>query len=151
MEPTSQDLYHILGVSNRASQEEIKKAYRSLAKKYHPDANPGDNVAEQKFKAVNDAYAVLGDEKKRLEYDQSKQQTHTGPGDRSSKASTGDKGGFRDKRTMDPFFQTSKTFADFMGFDKMQNAKKSKEGAEHIQNVNRKFEDFFGFTPNKKK
>lgn len=151
MEPTTHDFYSILGVSHSASQEEIKKAYRSLAKKYHPDANPGDNVAEQKFKDVNDAYAVLGDDKKRLEYDQVKQQTNTGPGERASKASTGDKSGFKGKRAMDPFFQTSQTFADFMGFDKMQSGKKSKESADHIQNVNRKFEDFFGFTPNKKK
>jgi curved DNA-binding protein len=63
------DYYKILGVSKDAGQEEIKKAYRRLAKKYHPDANPGDKGAEQKFKEINEAYQVLSDEEKRKKYD----------------------------------------------------------------------------------
>ena len=59
------DYYEILGVKKDASQEEIKKSYRKLAKKYHPDANPGDNKAEEKFKEINEAYEVLGNEDKR--------------------------------------------------------------------------------------
>lgn len=65
----AEDLYATLGVSRGASAEEIKKAYRSLAFKYHPDRNPGDSAAEEKFKAVNSAYSVLGDEFKRKQYD----------------------------------------------------------------------------------
>lgn len=64
------DYYKILGVSKNASQEEIKKAYRKLARKYHPDANPGDEKAEEQFKAISEAYEVLGDEEKRKQYDQ---------------------------------------------------------------------------------
>ncbi len=63
------DYYQILGVDKSASQEDIKKAYRKLAMKYHPDRNPGDAAAEMKFKQINEAYDTLKDEAKRREYD----------------------------------------------------------------------------------
>lgn len=63
------DYYKTLGVEKTASQEEIKKAYRKLAKKHHPDANKGDGAAEAKFKEISEAYEVLGDEQKRKKYD----------------------------------------------------------------------------------
>ncbi|MGI6777510.1 MAG: DnaJ C-terminal domain-containing protein [Acetivibrionales bacterium] len=64
------DYYKILGVDKNADQQQIKKSFRRLAKKYHPDAHPGDKVAEEKFKEINEAYEVLGDEQKRKKYDQ---------------------------------------------------------------------------------
>lgn len=70
MSPQVKDYYEILGVDRKASQENVKKAYRKLARKYHPDLNPGDKSAEHKFKELNEAYEVLGNEKKRAEYDQ---------------------------------------------------------------------------------
>ena len=69
MAENKRDYYEVLGVSKTASEDEIKKAYRSLAKKYHPDMNPGDKEAEVKFKEVNEAYAVLSDSDKRSKYD----------------------------------------------------------------------------------
>jgi len=63
------DYYKILGVDRNATEEEIKKAYRRLAMKYHPDRNPGDKSAEEKFKEINEAYEVLGDPEKRKRYD----------------------------------------------------------------------------------
>jgi len=63
------DYYKILGVKEDAGPAEIKKAYRKLALKYHPDKNPGDKKAEEKFKSVSEAYYTLGDDKRRREYD----------------------------------------------------------------------------------
>ncbi|RMD59444.1 MAG: J domain-containing protein [Nitrospirae bacterium] len=65
----AEDYYKILGVPRNATKEEIKKAYRKLALKYHPDRNPGDKKAEEMFKKVNEAYAVLSDDEKRKQYD----------------------------------------------------------------------------------
>jgi len=70
MASEDKDFYKILGVTKDTSPDEIKKAYRKLARKYHPDLNPGDKVSEQKFKEINEAYEVLGDPKKKAQYDQ---------------------------------------------------------------------------------
>src|SRR3954465_8301091 len=67
---TKKDYYEALGVKKSASAEDVRKAFRKLARKYHPDVNPGDKSAEEKFKAISEANEVLSDPKKRKIYDQ---------------------------------------------------------------------------------
>ncbi len=121
----AKDYYKILGVDRRASTEEIKKAFRRLARKYHPDVNPGNKTAEAKFKEINEAYEVLSDADKRRRYDalgpnwnepfggfgsQPRARTYTPPGS-SSRGRTGagtsnPYGGFDDPTGWTDFFET---------------------------------------------
>ena len=67
---SKQDYYETLGVTKSSSEQEIKKAFRRLAMKYHPDRNPNDKAAEKKFKSINEAYGILSDPEKKAAYDQ---------------------------------------------------------------------------------
>src|SRR5918998_984643 len=67
--PAVKDPYKALGVERKASADEIKKAYRKLARQYHPDRNPGDEGAEERFKEIQEAYSILSDPDKRKQYD----------------------------------------------------------------------------------
>lgn len=99
------DYYEVLGLSKNATEAEIKKAYRKLAIKYHPDKNPGDNEAEAKFKEAAEAYEVLSDKEKRQRYDQF---GHAGLGG----AAGGGRGGFGGGMSMDDIFEQ---FGDIFG------------------------------------
>ncbi len=104
------NLYSVLGVSRSATEDEIKKAYRKLSKKYHPDVNPGDKEAEERFKEVSEAYATLEDPEKRKVYDKSQEKEFHG--EKSCKASD-----TCPKPSADiNFFNMEEQFAQFFGF-----------------------------------
>src|SRR5919197_6027594 len=86
------DFYAVLGVTKSATTDEIKKAYRKLARQLHPDRNPNDATAEERFKAVSEAYDVLSDEKRRKEYDDMRALFGSGAFRRNARA--GNAGGF---------------------------------------------------------
>src|SRR5450432_1466131 len=92
------DYYKILGVSKDADQKEVRKAYRKLARKYHPDVNPGDTAAEEQFKEMNEANEVLSDPEKRKKYDEMSnyyQQYGQWPGAGGTGSAPGDGGAYR--------------------------------------------------------
>lgn len=109
------DLYATLGVSRTATADEIKKAYRNLAMKYHPDRNPGDKSAEEKFKNVSAAYSVLGDESKRRQYDLygGAASAQSGPSYDGASAGTGYDGYRRSSGT--EYGYSGDPFSDFFG------------------------------------
>ena len=72
------DYYSVLGVSQNADTDTIKARYRKLAKENHPDLHPGDKAAEHRFKGINEAWEILGDDYKRAKYDKSRTRSHTG-------------------------------------------------------------------------
>ena len=107
------EYYRSLGVQPNASPEELKKAYRRLAKQYHPDLHPGDHEAEARFKEINEAYEILSDPEKRKKYDEQQQgttQRRQAP-NKAKTATRTPKGGPVD------FSQMQGGFAQFFGFD----------------------------------
>ena len=113
------DYYSVLGVARSATADEIKKAFRKLAMKYHPDKNPGDKKAEEKFKEANEAYDVLSDPKKKQMYDQFGHAGHPPPG--GGAGAGGFRGGFGggaegfDPRSQQGQEQFHDMFSDFFG------------------------------------
>jgi molecular chaperone DnaJ len=116
-----QDYYSLLGVSKSASADDIKKAYRKCAKKYHPDANPGNKEAEEKFKQVSEAYEVLSDAQKRAAYDQMGHRAFEQGG---AAGAGGAAGGFDFGNGFDIF---GDMFGEFMG--RARERSQSKQGA----------------------
>jgi len=136
------DYYASLGLSKSASEDEIKKAYRKLAKKYHPDANPGDKNAEAKFKEVSEAYAVLGDSEKRATYDQFGESAFSGA--EGSRYNAND---FDINDIFSSFAQNFGGFEDFFG--SRSNRSRVYTGASIQTNIQIEFEEaIFGTKKN---
>lgn len=114
--------YEVLNLTPTATKEEIRKAYRSLARKYHPDANPNNKAAEEKFKQINDAYTILSDDVKKADYDRGQRQQKEQQQRGSVKNQQARP---RPKRTANPnvkvdfakeFMNSKNAFNDFFGF-----------------------------------
>jgi len=134
------DFYAILGVSKTATQEEIKAAYRKLALKYHPDRNPGNKEAEEKFKEAAQAYEVLSDPQKRQQYDQFGE---AGP----AMGGFGGFGGNASYSTDDIFESFSDIFSDLFGTTQQKRRKKAgptpKRGHDVVKEVSISLEESF--------
>lgn len=109
-----ENLYQVLNVSAQATNEEIKKAYRKLAKENHPDAHPGDEMCAKKFKDVSEAYSILSDPEKRKKYDQ---ELHTAFSGQRNRTAQGNKAAPRNKMSDIDFNNINKTFESFFGFN----------------------------------
>lgn len=125
------DYYKILGVGKGASVDEIKKAYRKLARKYHPDVSGGDKANEEKFKEINEAYEVLSDPKRRQEYDQGYEFFKSG----------GFKGGFEDIGFSRDFFGFRESFSDLFDFFDFGTRTRSRRGRDIQTSVRISFEE----------
>lgn len=145
------DYYEVLGVSKDASDDEIKKAYRKLAIKYHPDKNPGDKEAEAKFKEINEAHDVLSDKQKRARYDQF---GHAGVGGAAGNPFAGGNpfgqgGNFNfNGQTFNFDFGGAGGFEDILGsLFGFGGARKPRRGADYQTSVTLDFEEaIFGTT-----
>lgn len=146
------DYYEILGVGKNASDDEIKKAYRKLAVKYHPDKNPGDKEAEAKFKEINEAHDVLSDKQKRARYDQFGHAGVGGAGGNpfSGSGAGGPFGGFDfNGQTFNFDFGGGGAFDDILGsiFGFGGGARRPRRGADYQVGVTLTFEEaIFGTT-----
>ncbi|MEZ4357895.1 MAG: molecular chaperone DnaJ [Eubacteriales bacterium] len=145
------DYYEVLGVSKSATQEEIKKAYRQLAKKYHPDTNKGNSEAEAKFKEANEAYQVLSDEQKKSQYDQfghAAFDPNAGYGGGGGFDTSGFSGGFNTSGFGDIFESFFGGFNGDSGFGSSKRRGPAR-GADLRYNMTISFEDaYFGASKN---
>lgn len=139
--------YIVLGVPQNADEQQIRKAFRALAKKYHPDMNPGNAEAEDKFREINEAYEILSDEKKRSRLDR---ELNTAGTQQSEKTYTHTKQSRQNTGNYERmnFAKFDGMFEEFMGkpFQK-EKSEGTYSGQMDFTDVSGKFADFFGFKP----
>lgn len=141
--------YSVLSVQRTDSEETIKKAYRKLAKKYHPDLNPGDTVAEKKMREIGEAWEVLGDADKRKKYDQ---ELDGGPKKAPFTAGPSKAPQSNRPMTQEDFFNMSRNFDNMFSADAIKKSAKSSQSTRRnpIDTTNF-FEQVMGFKGPKKK
>ncbi|HJQ76560.1 MAG TPA: molecular chaperone DnaJ [Acidimicrobiia bacterium] len=145
------DFYEVLGVAESATPEEIKKAYRKLAQKHHPDANPGDTAAEDRFKEISEAYSILSDTEQRKEYDQVRRLAATG-GFQGFGGPGGPGGGFGGQQVrvedLQDLLGGFGGIGDLFGFGSQQRSRSGPaKGADLVTELSIGFEDAaFGVT-----
>jgi len=141
-----EDYYKILGVIRTASQDDIKKAYRGLVKKFHPDSNPGDKKAEEHFKKINEAYNTLSDDGRKAEYDKK----ILGAGTPNDAFGTNKDSNVRAdggaKISREDFDRTSTIFGDYFGFNPKTKEHNLKHNGKDVKAMKTKdaFEAVFG-------
>lgn len=145
------DFYEVLGVAETATQEEIKKAYRKLAQTHHPDANPGDESAEERFKEISEAYATLSDPEQRKEYDQVRRLAASGGFSGFGSGGPGGFGGFGGQQVrvedLQDLLGGFGGFSDLFGFGSQRSRTGPTRGADLATELTIGFEDAaFGVT-----
>ena len=143
------DYYKTLGVNRNATKDEIKNAYRQLAKKHHPDSNPGDDGAQERFSKINEAYATLYDNDKRDAYDRktfggSRQQPNGA--NETSEAGSGSSADRRSNINYQDFTRTSEILEDFFSFNPKTKKHNLNQKDENIKPMKTKdaFDAIFG-------
>ena len=140
---TKRDYYEVLGVDKNATAEELKKAYRKMAIKYHPDKNPGDDEAVKKFREITEAYEILGDEKKRKEYD-NKRKFKNGQENNKNK-NLKNKNNFSDNNFSfgKEFFKSASEMKEMFENSFNLNKMGKKKAEMEKENIKGRFENFF--------
>lgn len=139
-----EDLYGILGLSEKATENEIKQAYRKLAKRFHPDSHPGDKECERRFQEISEAYSILSDSEKRRKYDSQKQEE---PKEQAANTGKKQQTGNTQYSNVD-FENVYKSFEQFFGFNPdskdITNEKKLNPKSGNPLDTTDMFERFMG-------
>lgn len=135
--------YEVLGVSENADVSEIKKKYRKLAIKYHPDRNSGDGNATKKFREVTEAYEILGDEKKREEYDCRRKNIQSQRKNKNKKGNVKNKFPQNDFTFGRDFFKSAREMRGMFENSFRMNKKQEEKAKLEKENIKNQFERFF--------